>query len=193
MIKNFSFFLAVVIAMASGINVSAADPALVSGKLSNGLSYYIYRTADPAGRADFFLSSSIGSIVEKEEERGLAHFLEHLAFNGTEHFPGNSMIAWLESVGVKFGENLNAYTSIDETVYNISKVPIDRKSVIDSCLLVLRDWSCALTLDDDAIEGERGVIKGEWRHRNNASNRLLQKAAPRIYWSSLSDIGFRWV
>lgn len=185
MIKNFSFFLAVVIAMASGINVSAADPALVSGKLSNGLSYYIYRNAEPAGRADFFLSRSIGSIVEKEEERGLAHFLEHLAFNGTEHFPGNSMIAWLESVGVKFGENLNAYTSIDETVYNISKVPVDRKSVIDSCLLVLRDWSCALTLDDDAIEGERGVIKGEWRHRNNALNRLLQKAAPRIYGSSL--------
>ena len=171
-------------AIMPAVAISAADPALVSGKLPNGLAYYIYRNTDPAGRADFFLTRSVGSIVENENERGLAHFLEHLAFNGTEHFPGNSLISWLESVGVKFGENLNAYTSIDETVYNICKVPVARESVVDSCLLVLRDWSCGLTLNDDDIEAERGVIKGEWRHRNGASNRLLQKAAPRIYGDS---------
>lgn len=183
--KIFRFLFTTMIVVASGLSAKGADPALVSGKLPNGLTYYIYRNAKPKGRADFFLSRSIGSIVEKEEERGLAHFLEHLAFNGTEHFPGNSMIEWLESVGVKFGENLNAYTSIDETVYNISKVPVNRQSIIDSCLLILRDWSCALTLADKDIEAERGVIKGEWRHRNSASNRLLQKAAPRIYGKSL--------
>ncbi len=185
MIKFLKLLSAILIAIGISSSALASDPNLLIGQLPNGLTYYIYRNSIPQGRADFFLSRSIGSIVEKDDERGLAHFLEHMAFNGSEHFPGNSMISWLESIGVKFGENLNAYTSIDETVYNISKVPIARQSVIDSCLLILRDWSCALSLLTEDIESERGVIKGEWRHRNNASNRLLQKAAPRIYGSSL--------
>ncbi len=163
----------------------AADPALITGRLDNGLTYYIYPNKTAPGRADFFLSRGIGSLVEREDERGLAHFLEHIAFNGTRHFPGNSIITWLENNGVKFGADLNAHTAIDETVYNISRVPVTRRSALDSCLLILRDWSCDLTLDDKEIDAERGVIKSEWRHRNTASNRLLQRAAPRIYPGSL--------
>ena len=160
---------------------SAQSPDVTSGTLPNGLTYHIRRNTLPEGRADFYLSRDFGSLVEKEDERGLAHFLEHMCFNGTEHFPGNSLIEWLASLGVKFGADLNAYTSMEETVYNISKVPVERESVLDSCLLVLRDWSCALTLADDDIDAERGVIKGEWRHRASAANRMLEKAAPRIY------------
>ena len=175
----------IVLAVIAGIPSYAADTNVVSGKLPNGLTYYIYHNESPSGRADFFLSRGVGSIVEREDERGLAHFLEHLAFNGTKHFPGNSLIGWIESIGVKFGENLNAFTSVDQTVYNICKVPTARESALDSCLLILRDWSCDITLADEDIDAERGVIKGEWRHRNSASNRLLQRAAPRIYGSSL--------
>ncbi|MDE6121449.1 MAG: insulinase family protein, partial [Muribaculaceae bacterium] len=115
------------------------------------------------------------------DQRGLAHFLEHMCFNGTEHFPGNSLISYLESIGVKFGAHLNAYTSTDETVYNISKAPTARWSAVDSCLLILRDWSCALTLNDADIDSERGIIVNEWRQRRTASNRMLEKAMPRLY------------
>ncbi|MDE7495459.1 MAG: insulinase family protein, partial [Muribaculaceae bacterium] len=157
------------------------DTHLKEGTLPNGLTYYIYRNAEPSGRVDFFLSRNIGSRVEEADEKGLAHFLEHMCFNGSRNFPDNRLIEWLESVGVKFGKNLNAYTSADETVYNISMVPSGRESVLDSCLMVLRDWSDGLTLADAAIDSERGVIKGEWRHRDNAASRMLRRAAPRLY------------
>lgn len=157
------------------------DTHLKEGTLPNGLTYYIYRNTEPTGRVDFFLSRNIGSRVEEADEKGLAHFLEHMCFNGSRNFPDNRLIEWLESVGVKFGKNLNAYTSADETVYNISMVPSGRESVLDSCLMVLRDWSDGLTLADEAIDAERGVIKGEWRHRDNATSRMLRRAAPRLY------------
>ena len=96
------------------------------GKLDNGLTYYIRKNSLPANRADFYIAQKVGSIQEEDNQRGLAHFLEHMCFNGTRNFPGSSMIKWLESVGVKFGYNLNAYTSIDETVYRISSVPTER-------------------------------------------------------------------
>lgn len=157
------------------------DPQLKEGKLPNGLTYYIYRNTEPADRVDFYLTRNIGSRVEEKNEKGLAHFLEHLCFNGSRNFPDNKLIEWLESIGVKFGKNLNAYTSADETVYNISMVPTARQSALDSCLMVLRDWSDGLTLSDDAINAERGVIKGEWRHRDNAASRMLRRAAPRLF------------
>lgn len=141
-------------------------PQVRTGTLPNGLTYYIMRNQEPKGQADFFLAQRTGSVQEKENERGLAHFLEHMAFNGSEHFPGNSLITYLESIGVKFGADLNAYTSTDETVYNISRVPTVRQSSFDSCLLILRDWSSALCLNDSDIDAERGVIEGEWRHRS---------------------------
>lgn len=158
---------------------------LRSGVLSNGLTYYIRSNDTPSGMADFYLAQSAGSVNETEDERGLAHFLEHLCFNGTKHFPGNSLITWLESNGVKFGKNLNAYTSTDETVYNISKVPISRREVVDSCLLILHDWCADVTLDPKAIDAERGVIENEWRHRNSAANRQLEKALPALYPGSI--------
>lgn len=156
------------------------------GTLSNGLTYYIRHNSHPSQRADFYLAQRVGSFNEEENQRGLAHFLEHMCFNGTRHFPGNSLISYLESIGVKFGANLNAYTSTDETVYNICEVPTVRRSSLDSCLLILRDWSHDLTLSDEDIDAERGVIKGEWRQRNGApASRMLERAAPALYGSTI--------
>lgn len=173
-------------AAASKLNRLPVDDAVRIGTLPNGLTYYIRHNNTPASRADFFIAQRVGSVNEEEHQRGLAHFLEHLCFNGTKHFPGNSLISYLESIGVKFGANLNAYTSTDETVYNICDVPTVRQSSLDSCLLILRDWSHDLTLADADIDAERGVIKGEWRQRQGtANNRMLEKAAPVVYGTSL--------
>lgn len=157
------------------------DSAVIVGKLPNGLTYYIRHNENPKGQADFFIAQKVGSILETEEQRGLAHFLEHMCFNGTENFPGNSLIDWLETVGVKFGNNLNAYTSIDETVYNISKVPVQRTGVIDSCLLILHDWADGLLLATDEIEKERGVIHEEWRRTNAGQQKLMESLLPVVY------------
>lgn len=179
--------LSVAVVMATVLSTMAykqlpIDPDVRIGTLSNGLTYYIRHNNRPAGQADFYLVMSVGSVNEEEDQRGLAHFLEHMCFNGTRHFPGNSMIDYLESVGVKFGANLNAYTSTDETVYNICQVPAGRTSTVDSCLLVLRDWSHDLNLDPTDIDNERGVIVGEWRQRmSGAGSRILERAMPRIY------------
>lgn len=119
-----------------------------TGQLPNGLTYYVRHNAMPAGRAYFYLAQKVGSIQEESNQRGLAHFLEHMCFNGTTHFPGNSMTAYLESIGVQFGTDVNAYTAVDETVYNIENVPVRANpEVIDSCLLILRDWADGLWLD----------------------------------------------
>ena len=123
------------------------DPNVRIGKLDNGLTYYIRHNALPEKQADFYIAQKVGSILEEDNQRGLAHFLEHMCFNGTTNFPGNSLREYLESIGVKFGANLNAYTAIDETVYNIANVPVIRDGIIDSCLLILHDWADDLTLD----------------------------------------------
>lgn len=157
------------------------DSAVRVGTLPNGLTYYIRHNETPKGQADFYIAQKVGSILEEENQRGLAHFLEHMCFNGTENFPGKGIINWLESVGVKFGYNLNAYTSVDETVYNISAVPVARKSVQDSCLLILHDWACALTLDPAEIDAERGVIHEEWRRTNVGTMRILEQLLPEVY------------
>ena len=102
------------------------DPDVRMGKLDNGMTYYIRHNAWPEQRAEFFIAQRVGSIQENDDQRGLAHFLEHMCFNGTEHFPGNDIVKWCETIGVKFGRDLNAYTSIDRTVYNISNVPTTR-------------------------------------------------------------------
>ena len=158
-----------------------SDTAVHRGTLPNGLTYYVRANSEPAGQVDFYIAQRVGSVNETESQRGLAHFLEHMCFNGTRHFPGNSLIEYLQGLGVKFGANLNAYTSTDETVYNICAVPSQRPTALDSCLLILRDWSRDVTLDDKDIDEERGVIVGEWRQRHSqASNRLIERAAPRI-------------
>ena len=157
------------------------DKQVRQGTLPNGLTYYIRHNDLPKGQADFYIAQKVGSILEDDHQRGLAHFLEHMCFNGTQNFPGNGVIQWLETVGVKFGQNLNAYTSIDETVYNISNVPTARESVQDSCLLILHDWADGLLLDPKEIDKERGVIHEEWRSRNVGQQRIMEQLLPTMY------------
>lgn len=163
------------------------DNTIRKGILPNGMTYYIRHNAQTKGVADFYIAQKVGSILEEKRQRGLAHFLEHMAFNGTKHFPGNTLqpgiVAWCESVGIKFGANLNAYTSVDQTVYNISAAPVTCEGVIDSCLLILNDWSHELLLTDKEIDKERGVIEEEWRTRRSgmAMQRLSEQAMPVIY------------
>ena len=165
---------------AQGMNLSV-DTAVRVGKLSNGLTYYIRHNALPEGRAHFYIAQRVGSVQEDESQRGLAHFLEHMCFNGTDNFKGNDLIKYCESIGVKFGVNLNAFTSTDETVYNIDDVPVGREQTVDSCLLILRDWAGGLTLDPKEIDKERGVIREEWRLRSSASQRIFERNLETLY------------
>ena len=155
------------------------------GKLDNGLTYYIRHNALPEKRAEFYIAQKVGSILEEPQQRGLAHFLEHMAFNGTKNFPGDEnglgIIPWCETKGIKFGTNLNAYTSVDQTVYNISNVPTENINVVDSCLLILHDWSSAIKLLDKEIDKERGVIREEWRSRNSGMQRIMTDALPTLF------------
>lgn len=157
------------------------DPNVRIGKLQNGLTYYIRHNNLPEKQADFYIAQKVGSILEEDNQRGLAHFLEHMCFNGTTHFPDNTLREYLESIGVKFGANLNAYTGVDETVYNINNVPVSREGVIDTCLLILHDWANDLTLADKEIDKERGVIKEEWRTRSSAMMRMYEQIFPIIF------------
>ena len=157
------------------------DTAVRIGKLDNGLTYYIRYNNWPEHRANFYIAQKVGSIQEEESQRGLAHFLEHMAFNGSDNFKSGELVSWLETVGVQFGGDLNAYTSIDQTVYNIDNVPTTRQSVLDSCLLVLRDWSTGLTLDPAEIDKERGVIHEEWRMRLSPAQRMFERQLPTLY------------
>ncbi len=171
----------------SAQSVLPQDPEVRVGKLKNGLTYYIRHNDKEAGLADFYIAQRVGSILEEPRQRGLAHFLEHMAFNGTKNFPGKGkrlgIVPWCESIGVKFGANLNAYTSVDQTVYHIGSAPLKREGIIDSCLLVLHDWSHYLLLEDAEIDKERGVIHEEWRTRRagRAVQRLMEEAMPKVY------------
>lgn len=166
------------------------DASIRQGKLKNGLTYYIRHNAKEAGLADFYIAQRVGSILEEPRQRGLAHFLEHMAFNGTKHFPGKGkqlgIVPWCETIGVKFGTNLNAYTSVDQTVYHIGSAPIKREGIIDSCLLVLNDWSQYINLEPKEIDKERGVIHEEWRNRRTgmAMQRMMENVMPKIYKGS---------
>ena len=159
------------------------DPAVRYGQLPNGLTYYIRHNDLPEQHAEFYIAQRVGSVLEEDNQRGLAHFLEHMAFNGTKNFPGKNMLDYLQRHGVKFGTNVNAYTSIDETVYNISDVPTDptqHPGIVDSCLLILHDWSGFIALEDDEIESERGVIHEEWRTRNSPMLRMYDTILPKL-------------
>ena len=157
------------------------DPKVRYGKLDNGLTYYIRHNELPENRADFYIAQNVGSVLEEDNQAGLAHFLEHMAFNGTKNFPENGIDKYLQSVGMRMGENLNAYTSFDETVYTIINAPVDKPHVVDSCLLILHDWSNSLALTDSMIEKERGIIREEWRTRRDASQRLLEKQLQQMF------------
>ncbi len=157
------------------------DPSVRTGKLPNGLTYYVKQNNWPEHRVNFYIAQRVGSLQEEESQRGLAHFLEHMAFNGTEHYPGNGVIDYTRSLGVEFGRDLNAYTSVDQTVYNINDVPSTRESALDSCLLILKDWSNGLLLEGDEIDKERGVIHEEWRVRSSASQRMFERNLEKLY------------
>ena len=170
-----------VVAMAQQMPMIPVDPDVRIGQLDNGLTYYIRHNNWPEQRAEFYIAQKVGSIQEDDSQRGLAHFLEHMAFNGSKHFKGNELLRWCESIGVKFGNDLNAYTSVEQTVYNISNVPTTRESIIDSCLIILWDWADGLLLEQEEIEKERGVIHEEWRLRTSAQMRMLERDLPKLY------------
>ena len=160
------------------------DKNVTTGKLKNGLTYYILHNEEPKDRASFYFVQNVGAILEDDNQNGLAHFLEHMAFNGTEHFKGKGIIKMLEKNGVSFGKDINAYTAHDETVYNISTVPVSNEKLIDSTLWVLHDWSGSLSLTNQEIDAERGVIREEWRTRRTSGFRLKMQTDPVLYKGS---------
>lgn len=169
----------------SDLNAPAPiDPEIRTGILDNGLTYFIRHNREPEKRASFYIIQNVGAILENDDQNGLAHFLEHMAFNGTEHFPGKGIINSLEKHGVAFGSNINAYTGFDETVYNLSDVPVDVPGLVDSCLLILNDWSDYISLTDKEIDLERGVIEEEWRTSKNASRRMMFEIIPVVLQGS---------
>ena len=165
------------------------DDSVRIGKLDNGLTYYLRHNNTPEKKANFYIAQRVGSIQEDDSQQGLAHFLEHMAFNGSEHFPTGTMTEYLQSIGVQYGRSLNAYTSIDRTVYYISDVSTERQSALDSCVLVLRDWSSGVTATPEEIEKERDVIHNEYRMRNSPSQRMIERALPTLFQGS--KYGFR--
>lgn len=157
------------------------NPNVRHGVLPNGLTYYVLHNEEPKGRANFYIAQKVGSTLETPQQFGLAHFLEHMAFNGTKNYPGKNMLEYLQHKGIRFGADINAYTGFDETVYNINNVPTSDLPLMDSVLLVLHDWSCDLLLEDEEIDAERGVIQGEYRQRNDATTRMYTQVLPQIF------------
>ena len=180
---NIILFIQVLSAQFEASEKLPVDPKVRFGKLQNGMTYYIRHNELPKERADFYIVQNVGSIQEEDNQRGLAHFLEHMAFNGTKNFPkeARSIGDFTESIGMRMGENLNAYTGFDETVYMLRNAPVTRQEIIDSCLLVLHDWSAYLTLADSMIEKERGVIREEWRTSTDAQMRLWEQQLPKMF------------
>ena len=164
-------------------NDLAFDPEVIRGILSNGLIYYVKKNLEPRNRAQFQLVVRAGSVFEEEHERGLAHFVEHMAFNGTERFSGNEIVEYLESVGSKFGADLNAYTSFDETVYKV-EIPTDDPAVTETAFEILSDWAYAMTFDPDEVERERGVVVSELLNSLSASARLVEVAHSLLFEGS---------
>ncbi|MBR6691103.1 MAG: insulinase family protein [Bacteroidaceae bacterium] len=148
------------------------------GKLENGMTYYIRHNDKPAQRAEFYLATNVGAFQEADDQDGLAHFLEHMCFNGTKNFPGKSLLEYLQSIGAEFGRNINASTGFEQTQYMLNNIPITREGIIDSCLLVLHDYSHYVTCDPKEIDAERGVILEERRSRRDANWRMFERALP---------------
>jgi zinc protease len=153
------------------------DPRITVGTLPNGLRYYIRKNRQPQGRAELRLAVNAGSILEDDDQRGLAHFVEHMSFNGTQHFPKRDVIGFLQSIGVRFGAHINANTSFDQTVYEL-QIPTDKPEIIDRSFLILEDWAHAVTFDPEEVEKERGVILEEWRTGLGAGARMLDAQLP---------------
>lgn len=160
------------------------DPEVKTGKLENGMTYYIRHNALPEGRAEFYLATHAGAIQEGEGQDGLAHFLEHMCFNGLKNLPGKQMLDYLQHIGAEFGRNINASTGVEVTQYMLNNMPVVREGIIDTCLLVMHDYSHFVLNEAEEIDAERGVILEEKRTRNNAGWRMFEKSAPYIYGPS---------
>jgi len=159
------------------------DPKVKIGKLDNGLTYYIQKNSKPESRVELRLVVKAGSMQEEDAQVGLAHFTEHMAFNGTTHFPKNDLVKYLQSIGMRFGGDLNAYTSFDETVYMLT-IPTDNQEQLDNGFLVLSDWASELLMDSKEIDSERGVILEEWRGGLGANDRMRKKWFPVVFTNS---------
>lgn len=182
--KQFlSFVLSIfLIANAFAQNIPL-DPSVRTGTLSNGMKYYIKKNVKPEKKVEFRLAINAGSINEDDDQRGLAHFMEHMNFNGTKNFPENKLVDFLQSIGIKFGQHLNAYTSFDETVYMLP-VPLDKPGNLDSGLKVMEDWAFNALLTDKEIEKERGVVLEELRLGLGADKRMLDQYLPKLAYNS---------
>ncbi len=193
-LRHFLFFA--LVALSCRLSAQEEQPALPVdedvriGVLDNGLTYFIRHNNWPENRANFYIAQKVGSLQEEDNQRGLAHFLEHMCFNGTDNFAGNDVVDYCRSIGVEYGRDLNAYTSVEETVYNIDNVPTFNESALDSCLLILRDWADGLLLEPDEIDKERGVIHEEWRMRTSAAGRMVERNLPAMYPGS--KYGYRY-
>src|SRR6476620_7545122 len=182
----FLFFPALGLAQATK-PVTAAAPSFTTtlpvdakvkiGKLPNGITYYIRQNPKPEKRAELRLVVNAGSILENPAQLGEAHVVEHTAFNGTTHFARNDLIKYLESIGVRFGADLNAYTSFDETVY-ILPIPTDTARIVEQAFTILEDWAHGQTFDSTEVMNERNVVREEWRGRRGAGDRMLQQWLP---------------
>jgi len=170
-----------VLLFAEPVKTIPIDPQLRTGRLENGFTYYVRHNEEPKGQVCVHLVQNVGSTLEEDNEQGLAHFLEHMCFNGSEHFPGNGIISFLQANGVRFGADLNAYTGQDETVYSIDNIPTARPEILDSCLLIVHDWCSGLLLNPGDIDDERGVIREEWRSTRGARERMYDSILPLIY------------
>ena len=181
--KRLFIFIAAIFAaaVAFGQNPLPNDPEVRVGKLENGLTYYIRHNEQPAQRAEFYLATNVGAYQEEDDQDGLAHFLEHMCFNGTKNFPGKALLEYLQSIGAEFGRNINASTGFEQTQYMLNNIPVVRETIIDSCLLVLHDYSNFVTCNPAEIDAERGVILEEKRQRSDASWRMFEKSLPYLY------------
>ena len=158
--------------------VLPVDPNVRIGKLENGLTYYIRHNDQPAQRAEFYLATNVGAFQEEDDQDGLAHFLEHMCFNGTKNFPDKKLLEYLQGIGAEFGRNINASTGFEQTQYMLNNIPIIREGIIDSCLLVLHDYAHYVTCDPEEIDAERGVILEERRSRRDANWRIFERLLP---------------
>ena len=157
------------------------DPEVKVGMLENGMTYYIRHNERPADRAEFYLATDVGAFQETDDQDGLAHFLEHMCFNGTKNFPDKGILNWLQSIGAEFGANINASTGFEQTQYMLNNIPLTRETIVDSCLLILHDYSHFVLCEQEEIDAERGVILEERRTRRNAGWRMYEESLPYYY------------
>ena len=159
------------------------DPKVRRGTLDNGLTYFVRANVKPENRAELRLAVNAGSIQEDDDQRGLAHFVEHMAFNGSENFEKQALVDYLERVGMRFGPDLNAYTSFDETVYML-EIPTDDDEIVQTAFQILEDWAHGLSFDEEEIDKERGVVIEEWRRGRGANGRIRDKQLPVTFHGS---------